>query len=560
MMDPAGIVLSKRFIMINQEGRNNNNNNNKRRRSSGSSSSRICSIRELVQAASVALGVQFGWALQLSLLTPYIQELGISHAGVSLIWLCGPVSGTLVQPLVGHYSDRCTSKYGRRRPFLVAGAVFVVIAGLIISFSADLGYLMGDNVGDGDDGAFFRPRAIAIFVLGFWVFDLANNTIQGPCRALLADLVGDDEKRSRSAFGFSSTFMALGNVLGFAASAYDRWYQVFPFTKTHACDKVCANLKSVFFVEIFLLLFTVVLTLKAAPEIPWNSSSKSWRNPNIPPTSTTPLLSENHLEESNEAAATEIDEDEKEADGDQETEDQELVAGHVLWDLVGALQQLQGAMWCILAVTALTWISWYPFLLYDTDWMGREVYGGDPSDPAHSKQYYDGVSMGALGLMLNSIILGLFSLIINYLCRHLGSNCVWGVANLIMGTCFVGTLIITWAVPPAAFIKDQGPPAYIKAAALGLFALLGIPLAVTYSLPYALTATFTEAIGGGQGLAMGVLNLAVVVPQIFLSIGSGYWDELWGGGNSPAFLLGAVVAVCSAIAAVLLLPRQRRAC
>jgi solute carrier family 45 protein 1/2/4 len=124
----------------------------------------------------------------------------------------------------------------------------------------------------------------------------------------------------------------------------------------------------------------------------------------------------------------------------------------------------------------------------------------------------------------------------------------------------VGTLIITWAVPPAAFIKDQGPPAYIKAAALGLFALLGIPLAVTYSLPYALTATFTEAIGGGQGLAMGVLNLAVVVPQIFLSIGSGYWDELWGGGNSPAFLLGAVVAVCSAIAAVLLLPRQRRAC
>jgi hypothetical protein len=92
MMDLDGTVLSKRIIMIKQEGRNNN-----KRRSS---------IQDLVQAASVALGIQFGWALQLSLLTPYIQELGIPHAGVSLIWLCGPVSGTLVQPLVGHYSDR----------------------------------------------------------------------------------------------------------------------------------------------------------------------------------------------------------------------------------------------------------------------------------------------------------------------------------------------------------------------------------------------------------------------------------------------------------------------
>ncbi|KAL0368890.1 UNVERIFIED_CONTAM: Sucrose transport protein SUC4 [Sesamum calycinum] len=80
-------------------------------------------LRTLLRVASVACGIQFGWALQLSLLTPYVQELGIPHAFASIIWLCGPLSGLLVQPLAGHFSDRCTSRFspppplhtGRRR-------------------------------------------------------------------------------------------------------------------------------------------------------------------------------------------------------------------------------------------------------------------------------------------------------------------------------------------------------------------------------------------------------------------------------------------------------------
>ena len=140
-------------------------------------------LRKLLKVASVAGGIQFGWALQLSLLTPYVQELGIPHAWASIIWLCGPVSGLFVQPLVGHFSDRCTSRFGRRRPFIVAGAISIAVAVLLIGLSADIGWLLGDR---GD----FRPRAIAVFVFGFWILDVANNMTQGPCRALLADLTG----------------------------------------------------------------------------------------------------------------------------------------------------------------------------------------------------------------------------------------------------------------------------------------------------------------------------------------------------------------------------------
>eukprot|EP00249_Psilotum_nudum_P008754 c21489_g2_i1 orf=1-264(-) len=72
-------------------------------------------LKALARVASVATGVQFGWGLQLSLLTPYVQELGISHTWASYIWLCGPITGMLVQPSVGYYSDRCQISWGRRR-------------------------------------------------------------------------------------------------------------------------------------------------------------------------------------------------------------------------------------------------------------------------------------------------------------------------------------------------------------------------------------------------------------------------------------------------------------
>lgn len=128
---------------------------------------------KIIVVASIAAGVQFGWALQLSLLTPYVQLLGIPHRFASFIWLCGPISGMIVQPVVGYYSDNCSSRFGRRRPFIAAGAALVTIAVFLIGFAADLGHASGDPLGKGS-----KPRAIAVFVVGFWILDVANNMLQ----------------------------------------------------------------------------------------------------------------------------------------------------------------------------------------------------------------------------------------------------------------------------------------------------------------------------------------------------------------------------------------------
>ncbi|GMP80618.1 hypothetical protein CsSME_00035645 [Camellia sinensis var. sinensis] len=90
---------------------------------------------------------------------------------------------------------------------------------------------------------------------------------------------------------------------------------------------------------------------------------------------------------------------------------------------------------------------------------------------------------------------------------------------------------------------DDLPPDGIVAAVLVVFAILGIPLAITYSVPYALISSHVESLGLGQGLSMGVLNVAIVIPQLF------------GGGNSPSLAVAAVAAFTSGLIAILAIPR-----
>nr|ABK60190.2 sucrose transporter 3 [Hevea brasiliensis] len=483
-------------------------------------------LRKIVMVASIAAGIQFGWALQLSLLTPYVQLLGIPHTWAAFIWLCGPISGMLVQPIVGYHSDRCTSRFGRRRPFIAGGALAVAVAVFLIGYAADLGQLSGDPVAKSP-----KPRAIAVFVVGFWILDVANNMLQGPCRALLADLSGANQKKTRIANALYSFFMAVGNVLGFAAGSYTHLYKIFPFTKTKACDVYCANLKSCFFISIVLLLTLTVLALIYVREKPWSP------------------------ERGNTAAGDEEEEDE----GASESSPMPFFS-----EIFASLKNLQKPMWILLLVTCLNWVAWFPFLLFDTDWMGREVYGGDSNgNPVQVRLYDRGVRAGALGLMLNSVVLGFTSLGVEVLARAVGGvKRLWGIVNFILSFCLFMTILITkmaeshrrFATVGGGATVPLPPPGDVKAGALALFAVMGVPQAITYSIPFALASIFCNTAGAGQGLSLGVLNLSIVIPQMVVSVVSGPWDALFGGGNLPAFVVGGVAAAASGIFAFTLLP------
>lgn len=477
------------------------------------------SLYKIVMVASIAAGVQFGWALQLSLLTPYVQLLGIPHTWAAYIWLCGPISGMIVQPVVGYYSDSCSSRFGRRRPFIAAGALLVAVAVFLIGFAADLGHASGDPLGKQA-----KPRAISVFVVGFWILDVANNTLQGPCRAFLADLSGGNSNKMRTANSAFSFFMAVGNVLGYAAGSYSKLYKMFPFSKTTACDIYCANLKSCFFLSIALLLTltTIALTLIKEPPKP-QEETVNGNNNNVA------------VKSGSSGTCANVP---------------------FFGEMIGALKDLPKPMRMLLLVTCLNWVAWFPFLLFDTDWMGKEVYGGEPN----VGELYDlGVRAGSLGLMLNAIVLGFTSVLIPFLSKILGGmKRLWGGVNFLLAISLGFTVLVTKLAQHSRHYSPGGtlqePEPGIKAGALALFAVLGIPQAITFSIPFALASIFSSQSGVGQGLSLGVLNLAIVIPQMFVSVLSGPWDALLGGGNLPAFIVGAVSAAASGILAFTLLP------
>nr|ACG33134.1 sucrose transporter BoSUT1 [Zea mays] len=473
------------------------------------------SIVRLFLACMVSGGIQYGWALQLSLLSPYSQTLGISHSYVSLTWICGPIAGFVVQPIVGYYSDRCTSKMGRRRPFILAGCIIICLSVLVIGFSADIGRRLGDTKEHCSTFTGSRWSAAAVYIVGFWFLDFANNTVQGPARAMMADLAAGQHGPNVGQAIFS-LWMALGSVLGYLSGANAKWHDWLPWLKTAACCDACANLKGAFLTAVVLIIISMSVTL--------------W------------LAGEERL--------------------DKESVDTSGGACSAFMDLFKTLKKLPPAMFSVLAVTAVTWLSWFPFFQYNTDWMGREIFHGEPQGAGGKADLYEaGVREGAIGLLFCSVALGVTSFFIPRLCRKLTSRVVWSVSSLMVFVLMTAMVVLGMVsmkgYRPSLAASLSGPDHSFKGGALAIFALIGIPQAVLYSVPWAVASEVATEDGGGQGLTIGVLNIAIVLPQLVIALGAGPIDGAFNKGNTPAFGIGAAFALICAVLALILLPKTR---
>ncbi|XP_057948748.1 sucrose transport protein SUC3 isoform X2 [Malania oleifera] len=437
--------------------------------------------------------------------------------------------------------------------------------------SCYIGYLLGDTKEHCSTFKGTRTRAAIVFIIGFWMLDLANNTVQGPARALLADLSGPDQRNSANAV--FCTWMAVGNILGFSSGASGKWHRWFPFLTSRACCEACGNLKAAFLIAVVFLTFCTLVTLYFAEEVPLPAKQSHRQSDSAPllndsqqvgfdrSNSRSEVSVFEHTSENGADSGYEMEKNSKHPNPAVEEDKNESFndgPGAVLVNLLTTLRHLPPAMHSVLVVMALSWLSWFPFFLFDTDWMGREVYHGDPKgDIAEVRAYDQGVREGAFGLLLNSVVLGISSFLIEPMCQWMGARIVWAMSNFIVFACMAGTAIIS-LVSVIEYSKGIqhviGGNESIRIASLVVFALLGFPLSITYSVPFSVTADLTADSGGGQGLAIGVLNLAIVVPQMIVSLGAGPWDALFGGGNIPAFVLASVFALAAGIIATMKLP------
>ncbi|EGZ26804.1 hypothetical protein PHYSODRAFT_293003 [Phytophthora sojae] len=155
------------------------------------------------------MAIQMTWSAQWAVLGPYLSTMMPRYA-VQIAQFIGPTVGVLVGPTAGAFSDRCTMKMGRRRPFLIIAGALSIVCWTVMGYTREMGEALGD-VGDGADGEEADRTWTIIFtvVCYFWM-DITVNTVYTPAMLLVADFAGD---RQTTGAALGQAWATLGAIL-----------------------------------------------------------------------------------------------------------------------------------------------------------------------------------------------------------------------------------------------------------------------------------------------------------------------------------------------------------
>ena len=143
------------------------------------------------------LGIQFGFALQNANASRILQNFGADIESLSWFWLAAPITGLIVQPIIGHYSDQTWTRYGRRKPFFLTGALLAAVALCIMPNAGVLAVALS-------------PIIIGAGML--MIMDASFNVAMEPFRALVGDMLPEDQ--NTAGFSAQATLIGIGAVLG----------------------------------------------------------------------------------------------------------------------------------------------------------------------------------------------------------------------------------------------------------------------------------------------------------------------------------------------------------
>ncbi len=182
------------------------------------------------------LGIQFGFALQNGNVSRIFQTLGAEIDNIPILWIAAPVTGLLVQPIVGHMSDRTWNRLGRRRPYFLCGAIMASLALAIITNS---------------------PTWIFATVM-LWIMDASINISMEPFRAFVGDMLSSEQRTS--GFAMQSFFIGVGAVIGsFLPWILSNWFNV-PEVPAEG-QLLPFNVKLSFYIGAVVLLLAVLWTI-----------------------------------------------------------------------------------------------------------------------------------------------------------------------------------------------------------------------------------------------------------------------------------------------------------
>jgi maltose/moltooligosaccharide transporter len=209
----------------------------------------LLSIAQIFYMSFGFMGIQFGFALQNGNASGILQNYGAHVEQLSWFWLVAPLTGMIVQPIIGYYSDKTWNRLGRRKPYILVGTILCCIALLLLPNSAN----------------FFQVKSALMIGAGMlMVMDASINIAMEPFRALVADCLPD----SQNTLGFSiQTFLiGIGAVLG-------SWlpYMMHEFWGVSASapqGMVANNVTYSFYVGAVVFLICILITILFSKEYP----------------------------------------------------------------------------------------------------------------------------------------------------------------------------------------------------------------------------------------------------------------------------------------------------
>jgi maltose/moltooligosaccharide transporter len=190
------------------------------------------------------LGIQFGFALQNANVSRIFETLGASVDDIPILWVAAPVTGLIVQPIIGHMSDKTWNRLGRRRPYFLVGAILASLALIIMPNSPTLWIAAGM----------------------LWIMDASINISMEPFRAFVGDMLSSEQRTS--GFAMQSFFIGTGAVIASALPfILTNWFNV-P-TEPSAGKLIPPNVKLAFYlgagVFFLAILWTLIRTKEYSP-------------------------------------------------------------------------------------------------------------------------------------------------------------------------------------------------------------------------------------------------------------------------------------------------------
>lgn len=188
------------------------------------------------------LGIQFGWGLQMGNMSAIYEYLGAKPDELPILWLAAPMTGLIVQPIVGYLSDRTWGRFGRRRPYFLIGAILASLALVVMPYASTLWMAAGL----------------------LWILDASINVSMEPFRAFIADML--PKEQITRGYTMQSFFIGLGAIL----ASLLPWLLINQFGMESTADggSIPAFLKVSFTVGALAFFLAVLWTVTRVKEYP----------------------------------------------------------------------------------------------------------------------------------------------------------------------------------------------------------------------------------------------------------------------------------------------------